>query len=431
MTFNHTSREDTMPLVPAAMHIVPTPLQVSSQRLPEERDTQLSMRLSITTPQAFAPVRRENGCAEFRALHLLAVPLLLEHTDPHSTAHTAVPISAPPAYTPPAQLGLAPSRPPPMRIVSICRLMTLPRKASAAPPSYPPAPYPASSQADIKQHAHAHITTCAPHAAKMARAKRGVQSQRYPHTHGDCQPASATKAPCTGHPPQTSARIPVAPRIPDARRAGIKGPRTEETKKDKEEKMERKAAHPIHPEQLLQQLKYIHCETRDGDAHARDTDVRAQRRRRVVTMPASDTRARRRCSGPKSEFLSVCERGRAAGRRDIDRGRVEREDVEEAKTAGQISTAGPLQALKRACVPRSKVGGHRHKEGELHPPARRFLISGHWDPATHVRQSWPILCAGDTDCHGHRMWLHVERGEREKEEGEEVKNTHDAHKYPE
>ncbi|KAJ7930705.1 hypothetical protein B0H13DRAFT_1960991 [Mycena leptocephala] len=40
---------------------------------------------------------------ELCALHLLAVPLLLEHTDTHSTA----PISALPACTPPAQLGLA------------------------------------------------------------------------------------------------------------------------------------------------------------------------------------------------------------------------------------------------------------------------------------------------------------------------------------
>ncbi|KAJ7826347.1 hypothetical protein B0H13DRAFT_1918212 [Mycena leptocephala] len=85
----------------------------------------------------------------------------------------------------------------------------------------------------------------------------------------------------------------------------------------------------------------------------------------------------------------------------------------EARTPGTDKSTPHVQLLKRARVLHGKVGGRAHKE------------------ATHIRQSWPVLCAGDADCHGHRTWLHVERGERDKEEGEEVKNTHDAHKYPE
>ncbi|KAJ7901342.1 hypothetical protein B0H13DRAFT_2336222 [Mycena leptocephala] len=61
-----------------------------------------------------------------------ALPLLLEHIDPHSTARTAAPIFTPPVCTSPAQLGLLPGLRP------------------ALPPSYPPAPGPAAPQADTK-----------------------------------------------------------------------------------------------------------------------------------------------------------------------------------------------------------------------------------------------------------------------------------------
>ncbi|KAJ7930781.1 hypothetical protein B0H13DRAFT_2651873 [Mycena leptocephala] len=88
---------------------------VSTQRLHGERDPQSFMRLGIMAPHACA-LHRENEAivhAELCALHhLLAVPLLLEHTDPHSTAQTSIPLSAPPACTPPAPLGLGHSPPP-------------------------------------------------------------------------------------------------------------------------------------------------------------------------------------------------------------------------------------------------------------------------------------------------------------------------------
>ncbi|KAJ7882672.1 hypothetical protein B0H13DRAFT_2344545 [Mycena leptocephala] len=144
------------------------------------------------------PVRRGNVCVleliswypkrSYCALHLPAVPLLLEHTDCHTTA---APISAPPACTSPAPLGLAPSRPPPMHIVLIYRPTTLlPRNASAAPPSYPPAPCPASTQTDIKQHVP----------SEMRRAEVSVAAD--PH------PQRKPHAPRTSHTPQTSVRIP-------------------------------------------------------------------------------------------------------------------------------------------------------------------------------------------------------------------------------
>ncbi|KAJ7930793.1 hypothetical protein B0H13DRAFT_2309410 [Mycena leptocephala] len=94
---------------PTATQIVPTPLQV----LLEER------KIYIYAIGYYGPARTRFTSreaiiqAELRALHLLAVPLFLEHTDAHFTARTVAPFSAPPACTLPTQLGLAPSRPPP------------------------------------------------------------------------------------------------------------------------------------------------------------------------------------------------------------------------------------------------------------------------------------------------------------------------------
>jgi hypothetical protein len=62
--------------------------------------------------------------------------------------------------------------------------------------------------------------------------------------------------------------------------------------------------HPTHPEQV-----------RDGDAHTCDMDMRARHGQRVVTMPVNDIRARQ-CSGSRSKFWSVCERGKAERGRD-------------------------------------------------------------------------------------------------------------------
>jgi hypothetical protein len=148
-------------------------------------------------------------------LHLLAGPLHLEHTHPFSAAHTSIPFPAPPTCTPPTQLGLAPSPPPPVRIVSICRLTTLPRNASSAPI------VPASPQADIKEHAHAHYDPRTAreenrHMSEPLHLDRDSPSEARhacrisTHTRYSRWPGSSAQAPYTGHrnPPQMSARRP-------------------------------------------------------------------------------------------------------------------------------------------------------------------------------------------------------------------------------
>ncbi|KAJ7930733.1 hypothetical protein B0H13DRAFT_2264072 [Mycena leptocephala] len=241
----------------------------------------------------------------------------------------------------------APTRMHPPR-QNVCRLeltsrypltTLLPRNASSAPPSYPPLPVPASARADTKQHAHACITTCATHLAKTAQAPRPAHkpspADERAHTH-----------PC-------HSRLESRTR---ERKVGVKGARAKrETRKEKR-KEKRASAHPPHP-QPLQHLG--HRVPRRG----RDTDG----------IGGDDGFVGRRPGSTARELI-------VGG---------EREDVEGTRVAHiartEASTVGPPQLPKRARIARGKVGGHAHREGERHAPARRFLLPWYWDPATHIR----------------------------------------------
>ncbi|KAJ7813367.1 hypothetical protein B0H13DRAFT_1925543 [Mycena leptocephala] len=116
--------------------------------------------------------------------------------------------------------------PPPMRIVSICRLTTVPRNASAEPPSYPPA---SSTEVDIKQHAHARITTCAPHARTTAQAPRPAHEPSPADERAHIRPCrSDLESGCK-----------------EERLPSVKGPRAK--KETRKEKMERKGTMRMHP----------------------------------------------------------------------------------------------------------------------------------------------------------------------------------------
>ncbi|KAJ7930766.1 hypothetical protein B0H13DRAFT_1961235 [Mycena leptocephala] len=94
---------------------------------------------------------------------------------------------------------------------------------------------------------------------------------------------------------------------------------------------------------------------------------------------------------------------------------IARTEASMAGTAGTDKSAP--HPPKRARIPCGKVGGHAHKEGDPHPSARRFPLPWQWGPATLVRQSWPVLCARDADCHDHRTWLREGRGNDGRGEG--------------
>ncbi|KAJ7798835.1 hypothetical protein B0H13DRAFT_2391408 [Mycena leptocephala] len=156
-------RRDTTLLPSCNTHCIPASNLVSSQQLHREKRYAIVHAIEYYDPAAIIQ-------AEPCALHLLAVPLLLEHTDPHSTVRTAAPFSAPPTCTPPASSD---SRTPHFR-------------SCLCAPSYPPA---SSSETDIKQHAHARMTTCAPHARTTAKH----HTQAIPHGQARI-PARAARA---------------------------------------------------------------------------------------------------------------------------------------------------------------------------------------------------------------------------------------------
>ncbi|KAJ7901307.1 hypothetical protein B0H13DRAFT_2275217 [Mycena leptocephala] len=376
---------------------------------------------------------------------LLALLLLLKHTDPHSTARTSIPLSAPPAYTPPAPLGLAPSPPLP----STTRMLRQ-RNASAEPPSYSPAPFPASLQEDIQQHAHAHIPTCAPRARTTARHAEPEVS-----AHALWPPARIHSESTVHRPSPVDERAHTRPcrsclecRMRE-RAAAVKGCRQNRKQERKKGQGERTRAASLlflptdaqpAPEQLRQHFKRTHCDTRDGDAHAPDTDVR------VVTIPASDTRiadlgasfcrikqrsGRREYAGQsqkgksavKSAEASMTSVQRAACRAiricPTEKAPPSPKSRKEARTAGQTS---PPRSHPNACASPAAKSVVMHKEASVISPPVDSSSPGNGIQQRTSGKAWPVLCAGDADCHGHRTWLHVERGEREKEEGEGLKS---------
>ncbi|KAJ7807383.1 hypothetical protein B0H13DRAFT_2295836 [Mycena leptocephala] len=298
--------------------------------------------------------------AQLRVLHLLAVLLLLQHTDPH-----AAPISAPPAYTPPAQLGLAPSRPPSPERSAACRTKGIRTYMVAADP----------------------------------------------------------------HPPRTSTRIPVRAARESRtreRKTAVKGVQAkQETKKEKKKRKARSRASspPTAPPASRTSCSRMKAQRgrhrwwrwivgRRPGSTAREL-WKGEREDVEVGGRIKQRSERRGKAGPSKKGKRAAKSGKAAitgvqpavptapTSRAQRRGQQDRQ-VRPTCTAAQTRVC----ALRQGRWPRTQGG-------ESHLPARRLLLRPwHWDPATHVRRSWPVL--------------KVERGEREKEEGEEMENTHDT-----
>ncbi|KAJ7930795.1 hypothetical protein B0H13DRAFT_1858588 [Mycena leptocephala] len=336
--------------------------------------------------------------------YLLAVLLLIEHTHPHSTARTAVPIFAPPACTAPAPLGHAHSPLPLARMLVLHPHHTRPLR-------------PASTPADIQQHAYAHydLPECG---------------------ENGCRPTSSAQAPLPAHKPspadERAHTRPCCSRLESRmreRKAGVKGPRAEQGTRNEEMErrgrrrthpappsllflptdVQRAPAHPTHPEQLLRHLKRIHNKTRDGDARARHRCESVTRTASGDNSPRESGEWREIDSGRVEQedvevggrikqrsgrrgYAGQSQKGKRAAR-SAERGGVNDEPAAcgvqrhsytshgkgthdyariartETRTPGTGKSAPHAELPKRARVLRRKVGGHGHKEGEPRLPA--------------------------------------------------------------